>query len=370
MSFSIKKVKDRRIKIAILGCGRISKNHIRAIALNNKNAELVAICDIQVELLKKTQELIEELKKEFTEEIKTPKEFTNYDDLLNSTKTNELLVDLLVIATPSGFHAEQTIAAAKNGIHVCTEKPMSTNLEDGKEMVRVCNENNVNLFVVKQNRLNSTLELVKRQLTQGRFGKISMVTVNVFWQRPQEYYDQAAWRGTWKLDGGALMNQASHYVDLLEWLIGPLESLSASIATIGRDIEAEDTAAIQMKWENGSLGTMSVTMLAYPKNLEGSITILGEKGSVKVGGPAVNKIEIWEFADSREDDKLVKTASYETTSVYGFGHPAYYKNMLEVLTGKAKPICDGVEGLKTLEILIAAYHSAKEKTIVSFPFNP
>ena len=165
------------------------------------------------------------------------------------------------------------------------------------------------------------------------------------------------------------MNQASHYIDLLDWLIGPVESLSASIATLGRKIEAEDTAAMQLRWKNGALGTMAVTMLTYPKNLEGSITILGENGTVKIGGPAVNQIEHWSFSDNSRDDELVEKASYETTSVYGFGHPPYYTNMLDALEGKSQPMCDGYEGLRSLELLTGAYLSAKNKTIVSFPID-
>ena len=178
---------------------------------------------------------------------------------------------------------------------------MATRWKDGVAMVKACDEAGVNLFVVKQNRFNSTLHQ-KRQLQAGRFGKLAMVSVNVFWQRPQSYYDKDNWRGTWEFDGGALMNQASHYVDLLDWLVGPVESLSASIATLGRAIEVEDTAAMQLRWRNGALGTMAVTMLTYPKNLEGSITLLGETGTVKIGGPAVNKIEHWDFAGEKIPD--------------------------------------------------------------------
>jgi len=202
----------------------------------------------------------------------------------------------------------------------------------------------------------------------GRFGQLAMVCINVFWQRPQSYYDQDSWRGTLDLDGGALMNQASHYIDLLEWLVGPVDTLTASIATLGRNIEAEDTAAMHLQWKNGALGTMAVTMLTYPKNLEGSITILGETGTVKIGGPAVNKIDYWCFADTNSDDDLVDSASYETTSVYGFGHPLYYDDMLLTLTNeKHMPMCDGEEGLKSLELLIAAYKSSENKQSIKLP---
>ena len=163
------------------------------------------------------------------------------------------------------------------------------------------------------------------------------------------------------------MNQASHYVDLLEWMIGPVDSINSSIATIARDIEAEDTAALKIKWKNGALGTMAVTMIAYPHNLEGSITILGEKGSVKIGGKAVNKIELWEFKDPHQDDELVRNASYETSNVYGFGHPIYYENMLKSIKGECEPICTGDEGLKSLQLLIAAYRSAKSDQDIKLP---
>ena len=236
-------------------------------------------------------------------------------------------------------------------------------------MVRACDENNVRLFVVKQNRRNSTLQLLKRAITEKRFGKIYTVHLNVFWTRPQEYYDQAKWRGTWELDGGAFMNQASHYVDLLEWLIGPVDSVQAMLGTLARDIEVEDTGVLNVKWRNGALGSMAVTMLTYPKNLEGSITILGEKGTVRVGGVAVNEIQNWDFSDKRDYDDQVDNANYETTSVYGFGHPLYYKNVVDVMLGKAEPEVDGREGLKSLELLIAAYLSARDGKTVSLPLE-
>ena len=321
---------ERFIRIALVGCGRISRNHIKSIALHNERSKLIAICDTSQERLNTAQSHIAEIAEKHPDAAKQPKQFIGYDNLLKAIKLKSIEIDLIVLTTPSGLHSAQTIAAANAGVNVCTEKPMATNWEDGLAMVKACEKAKVNLFVVKQNRLNSTLQLVKRQIEAGRFGQIVMVNVNVFWQRPQSYYDQDSWRGTCALDGGALMNQASHYVELLDWLVGPVDSLSASIATLGRQIEAEDTATMHLRWRNGALGTMAVTMLTYPKNLEGSITLLGHTGSVKIGGPAVNKIEHWSFADKNSDDELVDQASYETSSVYGFGHPPYYTNMLDV----------------------------------------
>lgn len=360
---------NRRIRIALIGCGRIGANHIRAIALHNQSAELVALCDIQPDRLEQAKQLMAETALDYPGAATHPACFDNYNNLLIAAQSSATPLDLVVLATPSGLHASQAIAAANSGLHVCTEKPMATRWADGLAMVRACDAAGVYLFVVKQNRFNSTLQLVKRQLQAGRFGRLAMVAVNVFWQRPQSYYDQDSWRGTWEYDGGALMNQASHYVDLLDWLVGPVASVSASIATLGRTIEVEDTAALQLRWRNGALGTMAVTMLTYPKNLEGSITLLGENGTVRIGGQAVNHIEHWSFADECDDDHLVEQASYTTTSVYGFGHPPYYSNMLKTLQGEESALCDGREGLRSLELLTAAYRSARDCRLVHLPLE-
>jgi len=369
MLHSITAITGRRIRIALVGCGRISANHIKAIALHHERAELVALCDTQPERLDAAHQLWADAASDQTGPWNQPSSFSSYPELLAAVQAGQPPVDLVVLATPSGLHPGQVIAAADVGLHVCTEKPMATRWADGVAMVRACDEAGVHLFVVKQNRFNSTLQLVKRQLAAGRFGRLAVVAVNVFWQRPQSYYDQDNWRGTWEFDGGALMNQASHYVDLLDWLVGPVESVSASIATLGRAIEVEDTAALQLRWRNGALGTVAVTMLTYPKNLEGSITLLGETGSVRIGGPAVNQIEHWAFADTRPDDALVEQASYQTTSVYGFGHPPYYANMLDALQGQAEALCDGREGLRSLELLIGAYRSARDGRTVHLPLE-
>src|SRR6185312_13884048 len=248
-----------------------------------------------------------------------------------------------------------------------TEKPMATRWDDGKRMVHACDHAGVHLFVVKQNRRNATLQLVKRAVEKRRFGRIYMVNINVFWSRPQSYYDSAPWRGTWEFDGGAFMNQASHYVDLVDWLIGPVESVQAYTATLARNIEVEDTGVIGVKWRSGALGSLNVTMLTYPNNLEGSITILGEKGSVRVGGVAVNKIEHWKFDQPHPDDETIESASYETTSVYGSGHVRYYEHVIRTLRGEAASATDGREGLRSLEVLIAAYRSARDSQRVSLP---
>ena len=345
-------VRDRKIRFALVGCGRISGNHFDALERHQDRAELVAVCDIDPEALAKAEA-----------RTKAPG-FRTLDALLAGSDP-----DIVILSTPSGLHADQAIQVAAAGRHVMTEKPMATHWRDGKRMVQACDQAGVHLFVVKQNRRNATLQLLKRAVEKKRFGRIYMVNINVFWSRPQSYYDSAAWRGTWEFDGGAFMNQASHYVDLLDWLIGPVESVQAYTATLARNIQVEDTGVVSIRWRTGALGRMNVTMLTYPKNLEGSITIIGEKGTVRLGGVAVNKIEHWEFADSDPDDNAVEQASYDTTSVYGFGHPLYYDNVIKSLRGEAMPDTDGREGLHSLEILIATYISARDGRRVALPLE-
>ena len=284
--------------------------------------------------------------------------------MLENTKA-----DIVALTTPSGLHPEQAIQVATSGLHVLTEKPMATRWVDGQRMVRACDDAGVRLYVVKQNRRNATLQLLKRAMEANRFGRIVMVNVNVFWTRPQSYYDEAPWRGRWDLDGGAFMNQASHYVDLLDWLGGPVESVMAYAGTLARDIEVEDTGVAALKWRNGAMGSINVTMLTYPKNMEGSITILGDRGSVRVGGVALNEIQRWEFDTEHEMDAQVKDASYGITSVYGFGHALYYDNVIRSLRGECEPATDGREGLRSLELLIAMYRSARDGRRVNLPLD-
>ena len=343
---------DRKIRFALVGCGRIAANHFAAIEKHAERAELLDVCDTDALALEKAVKRT------------GARGHATLADMLRETEA-----DIVVLATPSGLHPDQAVEVAHAGRNVMTEKPMATRWQDGLRMVRACDEANVWLFVVKQNRRNATLQLLKRAVEKRRFGRIYMVNINVFWSRPQEYYDSAAWRGTWEFDGGAFMNQASHYIDLLDWLIGPIESIQAYTATLARNIEVEDTGVMNVRWRSGALGSVNVTMLTYPQNLEGSITILGEKGTVRIGGVAVNEIQRWEFSERDADDEKVQNASYETTSVYGFGHPLYYDNVLKVMRGEAEPETDGREGLKSLETLIATYLSARDGRRVPLPLD-
>jgi UDP-N-acetyl-2-amino-2-deoxyglucuronate dehydrogenase len=343
-------ITNRKIRFAVVGCGRIAQNHFESINKHSSRAELVAVCDTDPAALARAT-------------AKTgARGYASLTELLDRAEA-----DCVVLATPSGLHPRQVIEVAHAGIDVMTEKPMATRWTDGLAMVRACDKAGVRLFVVKQNRRNPTLQLLKRAVDQGRFGRIYVVNVNVFWTRPQAYYDSAAWRGTWEFDGGAFMNQASHYVDLLDWIAGPVESVMAYTGTLARNIEVEDTGVAALKWRNGAMGSINVTMLTYPKNLEGSITILGEKGSVRVSGVAVNEITHWEFAEPDPMDQTITDASYQTTSVYGFGHPLYYDNVINTLRGEAEPETDGREGLKSLELLIALYLSARDGKRINLP---
>lgn len=343
-------ITGRKVRFALVGCGRISKNHFDSIKVHAANAELVDVCDVDPKALAAAVEAT------------GARGHADIDAMLASTDA-----DCVVLCTPSGLHPQHAIAAAASGRHVLTEKPMATRWQDGLDMLAACNDAKVHLFVVKQNRRNATLQLLKKAVEKKRFGRIYMIVVNVFWQRPQSYYDQAAWRGTWALDGGAFMNQASHYIDLLEWIGGPIQSVHAFTNTLARNIEVEDTGVLSVQWRNGALGSVNCTMLTYPKNLEGSITVLGERGTVRIGGVAVNEIQQWEFERPQPEDEEIRAASYETTSVYGFGHPLYYDNVIQTLRGQAEPDVDGNSGLRSLEVLCAAYRSVRDGVRVGLP---
>jgi len=347
---NFKTISGRKIRIALAGCGRISKSHLEAISQYSEDFEITGIYDIQPSALNAVVETYP---------------VNAYDDFRRLLENES--PDLVTLCTPSGLHSSQAILAAQFGVNVVTEKPMATKLSDGLAMVNACDEAGVRLFVVKQNRENATLKLLKRALTEQRFGRINMVHINVFWTRPQSYYDHGdGWRGTWAFDGGAFMNQASHYVDLLDWMFGPVESLQAMMST-SRNIETEDTGVLNIRWRNGCLGSMAVTMLTYPKNLEGSLTVLGEKGTVKIGGLSVNEIQTWDFAESRDYDDEVKAANVQMLGAQSSGHMMYYRNVIDVLRGRAEPKTDGRSGLKSLEILTAAYISARDRVSVGLP---
>ena len=337
-------------KIALAGCGRISKNHVDTILELEKEgrAKLVACCDPVADRVCAVADR------------GGCRSFPTMDSMLEGAPC-----DLVTICTPSGLHPDHVEGASRFGRHALSEKPAGTSLATVDRAIDACDSRDVHYFVVKQNRFNKTIRLLRRALEEGRFGRLYMISSNVFWTRPQDYYDQAKWRGTWELDGGCLSNQASHYVDMVQWMGGAVESVQAFSATLARRIEAEDTITVNLKFRSGALGSINVTNLAYPKNLEGSITILGERGTVRVGGVALNTIESWQFDGPHEMDQEVEQVNTNPPSVYGFGHLPYYRHVLDVLDGRAEPILTGREGRKTVEIIEAAYESARTGAAVS-----
>ncbi|MFH1915982.1 MAG: Gfo/Idh/MocA family oxidoreductase [Nanoarchaeota archaeon] len=340
-----------KIRIALVGCGRISEKHFQAVK-GLPDLQLVGVCDTNKELAeKKAHE-------------QGCKAFTDYETMLVTLKP-----DIVSICTPNFLHPVQTILAAQKKINVITEKPMALTLKDARNMINACKKNNVHLFVIKQNRYNPPIQKLKEAIDKGRFGKIYLGSICVRWQRPQEYYDQDNWHGTLLKDGGTLLNQASHHVDMLQWLLGPAQSVSGIAARLGRKIETEDTAISLITFKNGALGIIEATTLTHPRNLEGSITIQGEKGTVKVGGTALNKIDIWEFKDNDPDDENIKNIGTNPPNVYGFGHSEVYKNVRDCLLRNGKNHVNGEEGYKTLELIMAIHKASREGKQVTIPLG-
>ncbi len=335
---------------ALVGCGRVAAQHLRALEHHGARAEIVAVCDTDAERLAEATRAT------------GAAGFASLEALLAEADP-----DVVVLASPSGLHPGQAIMAARAGCHVMCEKPIATAFSDGVEMVEACEEAGVRLFVVKQLRYNPTLQLLRRALEEDRFGRLALVDVDVFWTRPQDYYDSDDWRGTRRLDGGAFLNQTSHYVDLLTWLFGPVDSVQALTGTLGRDIEVEDSGVLSLRWKSGALGSMSVTMLTWPENLRASMTISGSRGTAVLGGKACDQIEVWRFAGDQEDAEHIAQLNEQTRDFYGDGHLRYYANVLDVLQNGDTVDTDGYEGLKSLEVICAAYQSANEGRTVELP---
>ncbi|GAA0003901.1 Gfo/Idh/MocA family oxidoreductase [Bradyrhizobium diazoefficiens] len=280
-------------------------------------------------------------------------------------------IDAVAVLTPSGLHPQHAIACAKAGKHVVVEKPMALRLQDADAMIQACDEAGVKLFVVKQNRFNVPIVKAREALEAGRFGRLVLGTVRVRWCRDQAYYDQDAWRGTWAYDGGVLTNQASHHIDMLEWFFGDVVSVHARSATSLVKIETEDTAIATLKFRNGALGIIEATTAVRPADLEGSLSILGEKGTVEVGGFAMNKIRHWRFVDELPSDKeVVENFSVNPPNVYGFGHQAYYEHVVECLVDRRAALVDGLQGRKSLELISALYESIETGQEVALRFMP
>ena len=345
------------IHFALLGCGRIAKRH--ADILGNAQvagARLVAVCDS------------DPARAEALGHRYGVARFTSLHDMMRSAEER---IDVVCVLTPSGAHAEHAIAIARHGKHVVVEKPMALRLEDADRMIDECRRNGVQLFVVKQNRFNLPVQELRRALDAGRFGKLVMGSVRVRWCRPQAYYDQDAWRGTWEHDGGVFANQASHHVDLLEWMMGDVESVFARAIQATARIEAEDTGVVVLKFRNGALGTIEATTAVRPADLEGSISIIGEKGTVEIAGFAVNKIRTWKFADAGEAGSEIGAQHSENPpNVYGHGHTRFLESVVASLRDGAPPAVDGVAGRRSLELITAIYESIESGREVKLPFEP
>ncbi|MDD5066976.1 MAG: Gfo/Idh/MocA family oxidoreductase, partial [bacterium] len=320
-----------------------------------KNARIAAVCDI-------VPSRAEELSK------KSGVPF--YSDMFKMMESEKKL-DVISVLTPSGMHAEHVIALSRYKKHIVVEKPMAMTLDDADSMIKACDRNNIKLFVVKQNRFNLPVQKLREAIEKGRFGKLVLGTVRVRWCRRQDYYDMDKWRGTWAYDGGVIINQASHHIDLLEWMMGNPESVFAKSLTALVDIETEDTAVATLKFHNGALGIIEATTATRPKDLEGSISILGEGGTVEIGGFAANEIKIWNFADEKEEDReIVRKYSVNPPSVYGFGHQAYLQNVVNCIERGESALVDGLEGRKSLELITAMYESIETGKEVFLRFKP
>lgn len=342
-----------KLRFGIVGCGRISRRHAEILGNDLVDgAVLSAVCDVD----KKRANAV-------AEKFGVQAYYSINDFLQNAD------IDAVSILTPSGMHAEHAIASARAGKHVIVEKPMALRLEDADAMIAECDRARVKLFVVKQNRFNVPVVKAREALENGRFGKLVLGSVRVRWRRDQSYYDQDTWRGTWAQDGGVLSNQASHHVDLLEWFMGDVVSVHAMASRMLVDIEAEDTAIATIRFANGALGIVEATNAARPRDLEGSLSILGEGGTVVVGGFAVNKMVNWEFAEPHPGDgDVLDKFSVNPPNVYGYGHQAYYDHVVDCLRNDKAALVDGLEGRRSLELITALYESIETGQPVNLRF--
>lgn len=340
------------LKVSLIGCGRISKRHAELLGKNHIiGAKLHSVCDID-----------EKKAIEIATTFDVP-HFTNMHQMIQKTEP-----DVLVVLTESGNHAKHVLDLIKYKKNIIVEKPMALNVKDAEKMIEECDIAGVRLFVIKQNRFNLPIVKLRQAVDEGRFGKFVLGTTRVRWCRKQDYYNEASWRGTYKMDGGVLSNQASHHIDMLLWMMGDVDYVHAIGATHLVNIEAEDTAVVNLKFKNGALGIIEATTATRPHDIEGSISILGENGIVEVGGFAMNEIKHWQFNDNnpRED---IKKYSVNPPNVYGFGHKEYYDHVVNSILNNGPNLIDGISGKKSVELISAIYESMKSKKVVNMGFN-
>ena len=346
------------MRYALIGCGRIATNHMKA-AVNNQ-LEISAVCDVvpeHMEVLLAKHELQNDM---------SILRYTDYRSMIQEVKP-----DLVSIATESGIHAEIALFCIDHGVHVIIEKPMAMSISDANEIIRCSEEKHVKVSACHQNRFNIAVQEMRHALEAGRFGRLSHGSIHVRWNRNQGYYDQAPWRGTWAQDGGALMNQCIHGIDLLRWTFGgEIEEVYGQTRQQFHDyLEAEDVGMAVVKFKNGAIATIEGTTNVYPKNLEETLYIFGEKGTVKIGGTSTNNIDVWDFADESELDTKNKGLQEETSNVYGNGHTSLFTDMIDAIQNDRKPYVDAYAGRDALELVLAIYKSQKEGKAVKLPLS-
>ena len=333
-----------KLKVAILGCGRISYKHIEALINNVENVDLVAVCDLVIDrALSRKEQYLTNVSSGCVEV------FTDYKKMLQETD-----IDIVTIATESGYHAEHALYCIEHEKHVLIEKPMALSTQDALKINEAGKKKNVKICISHQNRFNPPIQKLRRAIEEGRFGKIINGTARVLWTRDENYYKQAPWRGTKALDGGTLMNQCIHNIDLLQWMMNSdIKRVHAERGTFLRDIEMEDFGALLLRFESGAIGIVEGSACVYPKNLEETLSIFGEKGTVVIGGLAVNEIKVWQFEDEKTYDH--DEVNGEVDSVYGSGHTPLYKDFLIAIKENREPYVNGIEGMKAMKIILDAY---------------
>lgn len=346
------------MKYALIGCGRISTNHIKA-AVNNQ-LEIAGVCDIVPEHMETV------LSKHGLEQDKTISRYTDYKKMID-----ELQPELVSIATESGLHAEIALYCISHEVNVIIEKPMAMSIADAEEIISLSEEKHVKVSACHQNRFNIAVQEMRKALEAGRFGKLSHGSINVRWNRNKDYYTQAPWRGTWAQDGGALMNQCIHGIDLLRWTFGGEieEVYGQTRQQFHHYLEAEDVGMAVIKFKNGAIATVEGTTNVYPKNLEETLYVFGEKGTVKIGGKSTNNIDVWDFADETDADQNNKGLEEATSNVYGNGHVSLFADMIDAIKNDRKPYVDAHAGKDALELVLAIYKSQKEGKAVKFPLE-
>jgi len=350
-------MKNDDLGFALVGCGRIAQRYLTLLSEREvPGARLVAICDKNPARLSA---------------VSTKTNIPNYTDMHEMLANQFNEIDVVCVLTESGLHCEHVLALTQYRKHILVEKPMALALEDADLMIKACDEAAIKLFVVKQNRFNLPVMKLREALDRGRFGKLVMGTVRVRWCRTQAYYDQDSWRGTWALDGGVFANQASHHIDLLEWMMGEPERVYATTRTALVNAETEDTGVGIIHFRNGAIGVVEATTATRPKDLEGSLSILGAKGTVEIGGFAVNALKIWQFTEEDSDDRdVIKRYAENPPDVYGFGHRRYLSHVVDSIMNGTASLVDGLEGRKSLEVINALYESAETGGEVVLRFRP